>query len=44
MTVGEVMERSPRQLLALRNFGAKSLREVWQRLLDLSEPKNLPNS
>jgi DNA-directed RNA polymerase alpha subunit len=44
MTVGQVMERSPRELLALRNFGAKSFREVWQRLLDLSEPQDLPNS
>jgi DNA-directed RNA polymerase subunit alpha len=46
MTVGQVLEKSEDELLALRNFGRKSYDELKQRLIDLGywvesgEPSN----
>ncbi|MEX0683280.1 MAG: DNA-directed RNA polymerase subunit alpha C-terminal domain-containing protein [Dehalococcoidia bacterium] len=43
-TVGQIMKLSPDDLLAFRNFGMKSLREVWDRLLDLTAPPESPHT
>ena len=37
-TVGHVLERSPQELLELRNFGEQSLNELIDRLRDLGVP------
>ena len=37
-TVGEVLERSREELLALRNFGERSLQELYTKLRDIGVP------
>ena len=37
-TIGDIMERSPDDLLAIRNLGMKSLLEIWARLHELLSP------
>jgi DNA-directed RNA polymerase subunit alpha len=37
-TVGEVLERSREELLALRNFGERSLQELYAKLRDIGVP------
>ncbi len=41
ITVGELLEKTPQELMALKNFGAKSMAEVQERLYTLGLPSKL---
>lgn len=40
-TVGELLEKTPQELMALKNFGSKSMAEVQSRLYTLGLPSKL---